>query len=156
MAKRTSTIDVSKLEIRGIISKVQNISNIPLAEIEGSTTATFAIDLNPLYNIEDNAIKIELRVGIDIEKGNEKYPKVAEFLFDFFYHYEGLADTLNNEKDIDAEIFVTCSNISYSTLRGIVYSKAANTCIENILLPVVSGAELVSGIRAEQSSEKNS
>jgi hypothetical protein len=143
---KTIKIDISKLQVVEITPKIQTINN--LIDLGNAVDAKikYAIQLNPLYNIEANAIKIELAVVMDIETAEQTHQKVGEFSYDFVYEYDALTDITDSKGEISPEVFLTCSNISYSTLRGIIHAKSANTCLEKALLPIVTGDELMRGI----------
>jgi len=146
MAK--SAIDVSKLSILEVHEKEQSITN-PEINPKKKIDSSFEISLTPLYNLTDNIIKIELAISIKLEQDGKQYAGVGRFSYDFLYKYENLKDLMDPDGALNPEIFLTCSNISYSTLTGIIYSKSSNTCIDNILLPVVSGSELLAGIEPD-------
>lgn len=144
--KKPIKIDISKLEVIEIFPKIQVINNLPELIDSEDTRINYGIQLNPLYNLEANAIKIELSVTMDVETESETHFKVGEFSYDFIYEYHDLLDIADSDGDISSEIFLTCSNISYSTLRGIIHAKSATTCLQKALLPIVTGSELMKGI----------
>jgi hypothetical protein len=146
MAKSPSKLEIAKLEISEISTKVQAVRSDFIFASGQSYKAYFEIQLKPLYNLEGNAIKIDLRVDIGFEHESGDHPKVGEFAFEFFYNYSSLSSLLMEDNELDPEIFLVCANISYSTLRGIIYTKSANTCLEKVLLPIVTGAELMKGM----------
>ena len=138
-------IDISKLSVTQIIPKTKSIVNDPILMDIKKPTASFQLEMTPMFNLDEDAIKIELLVSIDLIKGKKLHAKVAVFSYDFYYQYNNLKDLLDEEGEIVSEIFLTCSNLSYSTLRGIIYSNSSKTCIENVLLPIVTGTQLMEG-----------
>ncbi|MBB6130482.1 hypothetical protein [Mucilaginibacter lappiensis] len=142
--KNQIKIDISRLDIVEILPKTQIINNFPeLNNIDAKIK--YNIQLNPLYNFDSNIIKIELGVLIEWEdKGQDL--RIGEFAYDFIYEYDKLSDITDPNGNITPEIFLTCSNISYSTLRGIIHAKSATTCLEKALLPIVTGSELMQGL----------
>lgn len=144
--RKQPKIDISKLSVVRITPKKQSIISDPELGNSNESEAIFSLELTPLFNVDANAIKIELSVVIDLINDKKEFPRVAEFSFDFHYQYENLSGLLNPDGELISDIFFTCSNISYSTLRGIIFAKSSQTCIEHVLLPVVTGAELVKGL----------
>ena len=147
--KKKIKVDISKLEVLDILPKTQAIQNIPDKIQSDSTNIKYDIQLTPFYNLEDNFIKIDLTVKMSFEndENNIDLLNVAEFSYDFIYRYNNLNELKDDDNILSPEIFLTCSNISYSTLRGIIYSKSADTCIANALIPIVTGAELMKGLK---------
>lgn len=147
MIKQTPKIDINKLEIKAISLKTTHLQEIPQGYFTADSVATFEVKLNPLFNIDDNVIKIELSLGINVNHNKKPYKNVGVFEYDFLFGYSGLSSLLDSEGKLSPEIFVTCSSISYSTLRGIIYSNTLGTCLENLILPVISGKELINNIK---------
>jgi hypothetical protein len=146
--QKSKRLDISNLMVREILPKVQLIENIAAFDKDEDIEAKFDIELNPSFSLSNNVIKIELAVTIDLKHKNDDYDKVGIFAFEFLYTYEGLKELVDEQGIPEPEIFVTCANISYSTLRGIIYAKASNTCLNNILLPIIKGDELMKSMKA--------
>jgi hypothetical protein len=148
-AKKKIKIDISKLEVLDILPKTQVIKNIPDKIQSDSTNIKYGIELTPFFRLKGNLIKIDLTVKMSFENdaNNSDLSNVAEFSYDFIYRYTNLKDLQDENNLLSPEIFLTCSNISYSTLRGIIYAKSADTCIANALIPIVTGAELMKGLK---------
>jgi hypothetical protein len=147
-SKKKIKVDISKLEIIEIVPKTQVIKNLPEFNKSESVKIKYGVQLNPLYSLSADLVKIDLTITMSFEKDddNEEVSNVGEFSYDFVYRYENLSELTDSEGDISPEIFLTCSNISYSTLRGIIYAKSANTCIADALIPIVTGSELMDGL----------
>lgn len=139
-------VDISNLMVREILPKIQLIESITAFEKAEEIEAKFDIELNPSFSLSNDVIKIELGVTIDLKHKDDEYNKVGIFAFEFLYTYQGLKNLVNKDGIPAPEIFVTCANISYSTLRGIIYAKASNTCLNNILLPIITGDELIKNL----------
>ena len=147
MAKRKpKELNLSKLSITEISPKVQAVRSDFVFEKDSAYNAYFNIQLQPLYNLEAKAIKIELKVDIGFFRDEIDHPKVGEFAFEFIYEYDDMSNLIGDDGELDQQLFVVCANISYSSLRGIIYSISANTCLEQVLLPIVTGAELMKGL----------
>ena len=145
--KNKIKVDISKLEVVDILPKTQLIKNISAKDQAGSTNIKYDIKLNPMYSLKGNLIKIDLTVTMSFESNsNSELLDVAEFSYDFIYKYSDLNELKDENGELTPEIFTTCSNISYSTLRGIIYAKSADTCISNALIPIVTGSELTKGM----------
>jgi hypothetical protein len=147
-SKKKIKVDISKLEILDIISVSQTINSMPDKKQSDSTNIKYGIELTPYYSLKENLIKIDLRVTMSFEndKNNIDFLNVADFSYGFVYRYKDLKDLQDNNNILSPEIFLTCSNISYSTLRGIIHTKSADTCIANALIPIVTGSELMDGL----------
>lgn len=147
-AKKKIKVDISKLQVVEIVPKTQLIKNLPKKAQSDSTNINYGIQLTPFFSFKGNLIKIDLTITMSFQNdaNNADFLNVAEFSYDFIYRYDKLTDLKDTNGDLFPEIFLTCSNISYSTLRGIIYSKSADTCIANALIPIVTGAELMDGL----------
>lgn len=140
-------LDIANLSVREILPKTQHIESTNAFDKMENVEAKFEMELSPSFSLNNDIVKIELSLAIELKHDNGAYDKVANFVFEFLYTYNSLRDLVNEDGIPEPEIFVTCANISYSTLRGIIYAKAANTCLNNILLPIIKGDELMRSIR---------
>jgi hypothetical protein len=147
-AKKKIKVDISKLQVVEIVPKTQLIKNLPEKTQSDSTNIYYGIQLTPYFSFKGNLIKIDLTITMSFQNdaNNVDLLNVAEFSYDFIYRYDKLTDLKDEKGDLSPEIFLTCSNISYSTLRGVIYAKSADTCIANALIPIVTGAELMDGL----------
>ena len=147
-AKKKIKIDVSKLQVVEIVLKTQVIKNLPENTPSDSTNIKYGIELTPFFSFEGNLIKIYLKITMSFQndENNIDLVNAAEFSYDFIYRYDSLDELKDFEGDLSPEIFLTCVNISYSTMRGIIYAKSADTCIANALIPIVTGSELMKGL----------
>ena len=66
--------------------------------------------------------------------------EVLEFNLSFIYHVENLSELVTMEDDlvktIDSKLFECLSDTTYSTSRGIIYSRCLGTIFKNVILPM--------------------
>ncbi|MDR3010862.1 MAG: hypothetical protein LBV59_23245 [Sphingobacterium sp.] len=88
------------------------------------------------HNLERKSFKISLLVSFSCTE-----QVFAEYLYEFYFKVENILDFLS-EKDgrtaFTGQLLGTLIGLSYSTLRGILYSRLAETNLNGIILPVVN------------------
>ncbi|CAM3760938.1 hypothetical protein [Sphingobacterium prati] len=93
------------------------------------------------HNLEKKSFKISLLVSFSSTEH-----VFAEYLYDFYFKVENMLEFVS-EKDgktaFTGQLLGTLIGLSYSTLRGILYSRLAETNLNGIILPVVNPNELL-------------
>ncbi|WP_426790658.1 hypothetical protein [Sphingobacterium sp. WOUb80] len=99
------------------------------------------------HNLERKSFKISLLVSFSCTE-----QVFAEYLYEFYFKVENILDFLS-EKDgrtaFTGQLLGTLIGLSYSTLRGILYSRLAETNLNGIILPVVNPNALLNSIISE-------
>ena len=93
------------------------------------------------HSFETKAFKISIHVVFTCEKA-----KFAEYLYDFIFEVDNFLDFLTEDEGkqvFEKQIVGTLVGISYSTLRGIVYSKLSDTNLNGFILPVINPNEIL-------------
>ncbi|MCS4165225.1 hypothetical protein [Sphingobacterium sp. BIGb0116] len=93
------------------------------------------------HNLERKSFKISFLVSFSCTEHI-----FAEYLYDFYFKVDNMLDFLS-EKDgraaFTGQLLGTLIGLSYSTLRGILYSRLAETNLNGIILPVVNPNDLL-------------
>lgn len=96
------------------------------------------------HNLADERIKIKLMINLLLKNDTNIGVK---FNIDFHYNVLDLKDHYQldeNNKPIFAGIFVaTMLGISFSTARGILFSKLMETKLSNLILPVIDPLKMI-------------
>lgn len=109
------------------------------------------------YNLESKLVRVILDQKIEIfEKkkskpgGIKKSPTKkagGDFSLSFLYTVSNLEECLveneNNEEFLEQLLSATLIGLSYSTSRGIIKTKSANTILEDAMLPILNPWDMV-------------
>ncbi|MFC6100305.1 hypothetical protein [Olivibacter domesticus] len=93
------------------------------------------------HNSDKKSFKISLSVFLEYES-----QKIADYLYDFIFQVENLEEYVlkKEEKPLFSGILIsTLLTIAYSTLRGILHTKLADTPLKDFILPIISPNELL-------------
>lgn len=93
------------------------------------------------HNLDKKSFKISLSVFLEYEG-----QKIADYLYDFIFHVENLDEYVREKNDkplFSGTLISTLLTIAYSTLRGVFYTKLADTPLKDFILPVVNPNELL-------------
>jgi len=143
-------IDLVKMDqiviTNAAIDNKAQLSSLEKGKHEFSLTYGFVLG----HNISDK--KFRVIFSCNINTLNENYENIdvsAKFDIAFLYRIENLDEliTKKNEKDqlfeINEDLVTSLTNLSYSTSRGIIYSKCQSTIIKNLILPILSTSKLL-------------
>ena len=98
-----------------------------------------------MHNLKDERIKITLLLNLSDDK-NKKGNEV-NFEIEFPYSIKDLENFYELENDqpaFTANLIATILGISFSTARGILYERLANTNFQGVILPVISPIKMLS------------
>ncbi len=90
-------------------------------------------------------IQLKIEIAVDISE-NRKKINVGSFEFGFTYRVENLEELIQvseEQKSLDKVLHMSLLGIAFSTARGIILTKAANTIISEAYLPIVNPATLI-------------
>lgn len=93
------------------------------------------------HSLQKNIFKISISV---ILKCSEKI--VLDYLYEFTYEVENMKEFLSTDQErpvFTGQLIGTLLSISYSTMRGILYSKLADTQLRSVILPVINPNDLL-------------
>jgi len=93
------------------------------------------------HHLGKKSFKISLLVAFSCNE-----VKFAEYLYDFIFEVENILDFLveTENKDVfTGQIIGTLIAISYSTFRGLIYSKLSDTNLNGFILPVIDPNDIL-------------
>lgn len=99
------------------------------------------------HNLDTRSFKISLLVSFSCTEHT-----FAEYLYDFYFKVENMLEfvsEVNGKTAFTGQLLGTLIGLSYSTLRGILYSRLAETKLNGVILPVVNPNELLQSKIAE-------
>lgn len=99
-----------------------------------------------MHNLEKELVKIRLFLDVSAVVNNQPINQGGNYEIDFFFKIEDLKDhyQINNEKPLFSGIFVTTLlAISYSTLRGMMFTLWKDTYLKSVILPVINVPDLL-------------
>lgn len=116
--------------------------------IENIKEYEFKREFNLSFNIEDKLIKADFKLEV-ISKSEGDNNEEASGLFDFAFVYkvENLEYLSNQDKKNHMELSRLLANaiasITYSTTRGILFTRLKGTSLEGFILPVIDPNSLL-------------
>jgi len=93
------------------------------------------------HHLEKKSFKISLLLMFSCRED-----RFAEYMYDFIFDVENMLDFLvdvENKQVFTGQIVGTLIGISYSTLRGLVYSKLNETNLNGFILPVINPNDIL-------------
>jgi hypothetical protein len=121
-----------------------SVNKNPSEEIKGFlydySTQTKADTENKLIFIQ---LKIDISATLELE---ENKFKAGTFEFGFTYQVENLDELIqisDEHRTLDKVLHMSIMGIAFSTARGIIITRAANTFLENAFLPIVNPSNLL-------------
>ena len=121
-----------------------DIARFEIKEVAPPNTEDFNLNLSHkvMHNLKDERVKIALSILLNDETGNE-----AVLDIDFHFHIKELSSFYNLD-DKGTPVFsglliITLLGIGFSTARGILYERFANTIFNRVLLPIISPQKML-------------
>jgi len=106
----------------------------------------FRINYKMKHNVDKEIVKIGIFVSMSGEIKKETINQGGNYEVDFVFKIDELSShyqLIQNKPLFDGMFVGTLLGISYSTLRGMLFSSWRNTVLEKVILPVVSVQELL-------------
>jgi hypothetical protein len=103
-----------------------------------------------MHNLDKELIKIRLYLDVSAEINGKTINQGGNYEIDFFFKIEDLKDhyQINNEKPLFGGVFVcTLLAISYSTLRGMMFTLWKDTYLNSLILPIINVPDLLKSKR---------
>ena len=93
---------------------------------------------------QDNEI-IFVLLGVSVYDNEQHEYKLSEIAAEFIYRTNGLkkVESEGNEIKLPNKFLLTLLSISYSTLRGIIHEKCANTYLNDLIIPIIDPKDLL-------------
>jgi hypothetical protein len=147
------------MENAHIIPSKIHLSSIKTV-LENTVLHEGKFDLTPSYNIQVShsmmhnltreLVKIRLYLDVSAELDGKPLPQGGHYEVDFLFKVEDLKDhyQMNNQKPLFGGLFVcTLLAISYSTLRGMMFTLWKDTYLNSLLLPIINVPDLLKNKR---------
>ena len=99
-----------------------------------------------MHNLEKELVKIRLFLDVNAVVDDKPINQGGNYEIDFFFKIEDLQDhyQINNEKPLFSGLFVsTLLAISYSTLRGMMFTLWKDTYLKSVILPIINVPDLL-------------
>lgn len=140
-----SNIIPSKIHLTNIKTEKENtiLFDGKLAE---KPTYDIKVAHSMMHNLEKELVKIRLFLDVNAVVDNKPINQGGNYEIDFFFKIEDLKDhyQINNEKPLFSGLFVTTLlAISYSTLRGMMFTLWKDTYLKSVILPVINVPDLL-------------
>jgi hypothetical protein len=103
-----------------------------------------------MHNLDKELVKIRLYLDVSAEINDRTINQGGNYEIDFFFKIEDLKDhyQINNEKPLFGGVFVcTLLAISYSTLRGMMFTLWKDTYLNSLILPIINVPDLLKSKR---------
>lgn len=103
-----------------------------------------------MHNLDKELVKIRLYLDLSAEINGKTINQGGNYEIDFFFKIEDLKDhyQINNEKPLFGGVFVcTLLAISYSTLRGMMFTLWKDTYLNSLILPIINVPDLLKSKR---------
>ncbi len=132
--------DLTKIkieEIRVVDASISNPKGVNVLHDDEELILDLTFETG--VNIKNNRIKANLKCDLKPSKSTDI---VGSFNLSFIYHVENLFELVIMEDDlvktIDSKLLECLSDTTYSTSRGIIYSRCLGTIFKNVILPMTS------------------
>lgn len=95
------------------------------------------ISQNTKHNLKLKIFKIQLSVQIHCQE-----ILIADYTYEFLFTVDNMHDFLKPTEDdrtvFEGQLIGTLMGIAYSTMRGLLYSKFADTKLNGLILPIIN------------------
>lgn len=125
---------------------LENHSGKTSVDLSGLEIA-FQYELNPSISIRSKKVQITAEYDIRVAEANsEKLEISSRYSIVFLYAVENLVElAIPDERkglSVDDEMLSNLLNITYSTSRGILYTRYLGTLLQGLILPIIATTEL--------------
>ncbi len=142
-------IDLIKLDhivvTNAAINNEAQLSTLEKGKHEFKLTYNFLLG----HNILDK--KFRIIFSCEIKTLNDRSEEInvnAKFDIAFLFTVENLEELITKSEDsgglaIDNDLITSLANLSYSTSRGIIYTKCQGTILKSVIIPILSTQKLL-------------
>lgn len=119
-------------------------------KLSENPTYDFTIAHNVMHNLDKQIVKIRLFVDMNGVLDGKAINQGGNYEVDFFFQIVDLKNQYQiiEDKPVFNGLFIaTLLGISFSTLRGMLFSLWRNTVLESVILPVISVPSLLNSKR---------
>jgi hypothetical protein len=141
--------DISLVSLEDITVKnasLENKSEQALVDLTGLETS-FQYELHTAISLSSKKVRITANYDIRAGKSNSNKLEISSsYSIVFIYAVQNLLDLVVSDEQqgvsVDDEMLSNLFNISYSTSRGILYTRYLGSFLHGFILPIISTAEL--------------
>jgi hypothetical protein len=150
--------NIDLLKINDIVINNAAIeNNTKLTQLENDRYF-FDIEYGFIPGVKMSEKKVRLIFNCEIKTfsiSKEKIDVQGRFEISFFFEVENLDKLIIPEDEIivDSGLMETLANITYSTARGIIYTRCQGTILKSLILPVMPTKMLVEMLPLKDDSE---
>jgi hypothetical protein len=140
-----SKIIPSKIHLTNIKTEKENTILFD-GKLDVKPTYDIKVAHSMMHNLEKELVKIRLFLDVNAVVDDKPINQGGNYEIDFFFKIEDLKDhyQINNEKPLFSGLFVTTLlAISYSTLRGMMFTLWKDTYLKSVILPVINVPDLL-------------
>lgn len=140
-----SKIIPSKIHLTNIKTEKENTILFD-GKLDAKPTYDIKVAHNMMHNLEKELVKIRLFLDVNAIVDDKPINQGGNYEIDFFFKIEDLKDhyQINNEKPLFSGLFVsTLLAISYSTLRGMMFTLWKDTYLKSVILPIINVPDLL-------------
>jgi hypothetical protein len=140
-----SKIIPSKIHLTNIKTEKENTILFD-GKLDVKPTYDIKVAHSMMHNLEKELVKIRLFLDVNAVVDDKPINQGGNYEIDFFFKIEDLKDhyQINNEKPLFSGLFVTTLlAISYSTLRGMMFTLWKETYLQTVILPVINVPDLL-------------
>lgn len=119
-------------------------------KLNSKPTYDIQVSHNVMHNLDKELVKIRLYLDVSADIEGKTINQGGNYEIDFFFKIEDLKDhyQINNEKPLFGGVFIsTLLAISYSTLRGMMFSLWRDTHLNSLILPIINVPDLLKSKR---------
>lgn len=135
----------SKIHLTNIKTEKENTILFD-GKLDVRPTYDIKVGHSMMHNLEKELVKIRLFLDVNAVVEEKTINQGGNYEIDFFFKIEDLKDhyQINNEKPLFSGLFVsTLLAISYSTLRGMMFTLWKDTYLKSVILPVINVPDLL-------------
>lgn len=159
--EKNAVFDPSK----AAITKIQIIkanSNSAVDDIDRVRSYSTGIKYDLGFNMNKGLIRSEIEIKIQtVSKVDDFEEALSDFYISFLFKIDNLKELVIVEKLkdgklkylVDSDLSISIASMTYSTARGILFTRLQGTVFKDFILPVVSSDELIKKDKRIRSQE---
>jgi len=139
----------SKIHLSSIKTVLEN-TILYEGKLDSKPAYNIQVSHSMMHNLDKELVKIRLYLDVSAELNGKSLPQGGNYEVDFLFKVEDLKDhyQMNNQKPLFGGLFVcTLLAISYSTLRGMMFTLWKDTYLNSLLLPIINVPDLLKNKR---------
>lgn len=139
---------ISLIDFKFIKGQIETPEDFNLGNLEGYNLES---TLELAFNIEEELIKADLNIKLESKSKHEQNePSVGVFHLVYIFKINNFEDMVEIDKgeisNINRDLGIAISSISYSTARGILLTRLQGTAFQNFILPIIDPKKLLNNV----------